>query len=60
MDMNDKGDIVFMFANLETPNEIYSYQNKTTKRLTHLQDAFVASLKRDTIKVFSLLLQTGL
>ena len=46
MDMNDKGDVVLLFANLETPNEIYTYQNKTTKRLTHLQDAFVASLKK--------------
>ena len=52
MDMNDKGDIVFMFANLETPNEIYSYQNKTTKRLTHLQDAFVKSLKKGYHKGF--------
>ena len=52
MDMNDKGDIVFMFANLETPNEIYSYQNKTTKRLTHLQDAFVKSMKKGYHKGF--------
>ena len=52
MDMNDKGDIVLLFANLETPNEIYTYQNKTTKRLTHLQDAFVASLKKGYHKGF--------
>jgi dipeptidyl aminopeptidase/acylaminoacyl peptidase len=52
MDMNDKGDIVLLFANLETPNEIYSYQNKSTKRLTHLQDAFVASLKKGYHKGF--------
>ena len=52
MDMNDKGDMVLLFANLETPNEIYSYQNKSTKRLTHLQDAFVASLKKGYHKGF--------
>lgn len=52
MDMNDKGDIVFVFANLETPNEIYSYQNKSTKRLTHLQDAFVKSMKKGYHKGF--------
>jgi dipeptidyl aminopeptidase/acylaminoacyl peptidase len=52
MDMNDKGDIVFMFANLETPNEIYSYQNKSTKRLTYLQDAFVKSIKKGYHKGF--------
>ena len=52
MDRNDKGDMVLLFANLETPNEIYSYQNKTTKRLTHLQDAFVASLKKGYHKGF--------
>jgi dipeptidyl aminopeptidase/acylaminoacyl peptidase len=52
MDMNDKGDMVLLFANLETPNEIYSYQNKTTKRLTHLQDAFVSSLKKGYHKGF--------
>lgn len=52
MDMNDKGDIVLLFSNLETPNEIYSYQNKTTKRLTHLQDRFVASLKKGFHKGF--------
>ena len=46
MDMNNKGDIVLLYSNLETPNEIYSYQNKSTKRLTHLQDAFVTSLKK--------------
>jgi dipeptidyl aminopeptidase/acylaminoacyl peptidase len=52
MDMNDKGDMVLLFANLETPNEIYSYQNNKTKRLTHLQDAFVASLKKGYHKGF--------
>ena len=52
MDRNDKGDMVLLFANLETPNEIYSYQNKSTKRLTHLQDAFVASLKKGYHKGF--------
>ena len=52
MDMNDKGDMVLLFANLATPNEIYTYQNKTTKRLTHLQDAFVASLKKGYHKGF--------
>ncbi|MFM6994489.1 MAG: S9 family peptidase [Sediminibacterium sp.] len=52
MDMNDKGDIVFLYSNLETPNEIYSYQNKTTKRLTHLQDRFVASIKKGYHKGF--------
>ena len=52
MDRNDKGDMVLLFANLETPNEIYTYQNKSTKRLTHLQDAFVASLKKGYHKGF--------
>lgn len=52
MDMNDKGDIVLLFSNLETPNEIYSYQNKTTKRLTYLQDHFVASIKKGFHKGF--------
>jgi dipeptidyl aminopeptidase/acylaminoacyl peptidase len=46
MDMNEKGDIVFLFSNLETPNEVYSFQNKTSKRLTHLQDAFTSKLKK--------------
>ena len=46
MDMNDKGDIVFLFSNLETPNEVYSFQNKTSKRLTHLQDAITSKLKK--------------
>lgn len=52
MDMNDKGDLVLLFANLETPNEIYSYQNKSTKRLTYLQDAFVKSMKKGYHKGF--------
>jgi dipeptidyl aminopeptidase/acylaminoacyl peptidase len=52
MDMNDKGDIVFMFSNLDTPNEIYSYQNKSTKRLTFLQDAFVKTIKKGYHKGF--------
>jgi dipeptidyl aminopeptidase/acylaminoacyl peptidase len=46
MDMNEKGDIVFLFSNLETPNEVYSFQNKTSKRLTHLQDAITSKLKK--------------
>jgi len=52
MDMNDKGDMVLLFSNLETPNEIYSYQNKMTKRLTNLQDRFVASVKKGYHKGF--------
>ncbi len=52
MDMNDKGNVVLLFSNLETPNEIYSYQNKTTKRLTHLQDAFVSKMKKGYHKGF--------
>lgn len=52
MDMNVKGDIVLLYSNLETPNEIYSYQNKTTKRLTHLQDTFVSKLKKGFHKGF--------
>ena len=46
MDMNEKGDIVFLFSNLETPNEVYSFQNKTSKRLTHFQDTFTSKLKK--------------
>ncbi len=52
MDMNEKGDIVFLFSNLETPNEVYSFQNKTSKRLTHLQDAFISKLKKGYHKGF--------
>ncbi len=52
MDINDKGNVVLLFSNLETPNEIYSYQNKTTKRLTHLQDAFVSKMKKGYHKGF--------
>jgi dipeptidyl aminopeptidase/acylaminoacyl peptidase len=52
MDMNEKGDIVFLFSNLETPNEVYSFQNKTSKRLTHLQDAFTSKLKKGYHKGF--------
>jgi dipeptidyl aminopeptidase/acylaminoacyl peptidase len=52
MDMNDKGDIVFLFSNLETPNEVYSFQNKTSKRLTHLQDAFTSKLKKGSHRGF--------
>jgi dipeptidyl aminopeptidase/acylaminoacyl peptidase len=46
MDMNAKGDLVFLYSDLETPNEIYSFQNQTSKRLTHLQDAFTSKLKK--------------
>ena len=52
MDMNEKGNVVLLYSNLETPNEIYSYQNKTTKRLTYLQDAFVSKLKKGYHKGF--------
>lgn len=59
MDMNDKGNIVLLFSNLETPNEIYSYQNKTTKRLTYLQDAFVSKLKKGYHKGFQSISSDG-
>ncbi|MEY4459905.1 MAG: hypothetical protein RIT38_1135, partial [Bacteroidota bacterium] len=52
MDMNAKGDLVLLYSDLETPNEIYSFQNSTTKRLTHLQDRFVTHFKKGYHKGF--------
>ncbi len=59
MDINAKGDLVLLYSDLETPNEIYSFQNSTTKRLTHLQDRFVTHFKKGYHKGFQSLSADG-
>lgn len=54
LDMNDQGTMVALYSNSATPNEIYIAQNATRfEKITHLQDAFLAPLKKVVVKGIS-------
>lgn len=54
LDMNDQGTMVALYSNSATPNEIYIAQNATHfQKITHLQDAFLAPLKKVVVKGIS-------
>ena len=54
LDMNDQGTMVALYSNSATPNEIYIAQNASRfEKITHLQDAFLAPLKKVVVKGIS-------
>ena len=54
LDMNDQGTMVALYSNSATPNEIYIAQNASHfQKITHLQDAFLAPLKKVVVKGIS-------
>ena len=54
LDMNDQGTMVALYSNSATPNEIYIAQNASRfQKITHLQDAFLAPLKKVVVKGIS-------
>ena len=54
LDMNDQGTMVALYSNSATPNEIYIAQNATRfQKITHLQDAFLAPLKKVVVRGIS-------
>lgn len=53
MHMNGKGDRVALYSNAHVPNEICIWKNNRFETLTHVQDSFLAPLKRMHIRGIS-------
>ena len=53
MHMNEKGDRVALYTNSYVPNEICIWKNNRFETITHLQDSFLAPLKRMHIRGIS-------
>jgi len=54
LNSNDNGTMVALYSNTSTPNEIYITRNNNNfQRITHLQDAFIAPLKKVVVKGIS-------
>ena len=53
MHMNGKGDRVALYTNQHVPNEICIWKNNRFETITHLQDSFLAPLKRMHIRGIS-------
>ncbi|NBT09373.1 MAG: S9 family peptidase, partial [Chitinophagia bacterium] len=54
LDINASGSMVTLYSNTSTPNEIYIATNNTSfQKITHLQDAFLAPLKKVVVKGIS-------
>ena len=53
MHMNEKGDRVVLYTNSYVPNEICIWKNNRFETITHLQDSFLAPLKRMHIRGIS-------
>jgi len=54
LDINENGTMVALYSNTATPNEIYIASNNTSfQKITSLQDAFLAPLKKLVVKGIS-------
>jgi dipeptidyl aminopeptidase/acylaminoacyl peptidase len=53
MHLNEKGDRVALYSNSHVPNEICIWKNNRFETITHLQDSFLAPLKRMHIRGIS-------
>ena len=53
MHSNEKGDRVALYTNQHVPNEICIWKNNRFETITHLQDSFLAPLKRMHIRGIS-------
>ena len=51
--VNNKGKIVALFSSANLPEEIFIGEGNAFKRVTHVQDAFVAPFKQITVKGIS-------
>lgn len=49
---NDAGQIVMLFSDPHTPAEIYTLENGKTKKITHVQDSFLSTIKKIYVKGF--------
>ena len=55
LDLNETGTMAVLYSNTSTPNELMISQNNnnTFQKITHLQDAFLAPLKKIVVKGIS-------
>ncbi|MEI7588141.1 MAG: S9 family peptidase [Chitinophagia bacterium] len=54
LDINEAGTMAVLYSNTATPNEIMISQNNNSfQKITHLQDAFLAPLKKIVVKGIS-------
>ena len=49
---NDAGKIVLLYSDVQTPEEIYCFENNTPRRLTHEQDSFLKNLQLSKVTGF--------
>lgn len=49
---NDAGQVVMLFSDPHTPAEIYTLENGETRKLTHIQDSFLSSIKKIHVQGF--------
>jgi dipeptidyl aminopeptidase/acylaminoacyl peptidase len=49
---NDAGQVVMLFSDPHTPAEIYTLENGKTKKLSHIHDVFLSSIKKIHVQGF--------
>ena len=49
---NDAGQVVVLFSDPHTPAEIYTLENGKTKKLTHIHDGFLSTIKKIHVQGF--------
>lgn len=52
IDIGDNGDMVMLYSDMHTPNEIYIYKDNAFKRVTRITDEFLAPLRPMHVKGF--------
>lgn len=59
LDINPNGAMAALYSSPDVPNEIYFSNNTQFGRVTHIQDAFLAPLRKIYVKGFSALASDG-
>ena len=49
---NDAGQVVMLFSDPHTPAEIYTLENGKTKKITHIHDSFLSTIKKIHVQGF--------
>lgn len=59
LNINTNGSMAALYSNPDVPNEVYFYNNNRFNRITHIQDAYLAPLRRIYVKGFSAVASDG-
>lgn len=59
LNINTNGSMAALYSNPDVPNEIYFYNNIKFNRITHIQDAYLAPLRKIYVKGFSVVASDG-